>query len=235
MKNGSLPNFQKEITEKMRSILVDWLIDVHLKFKLIPETLFLAINILDRFIAIVFVPKKKLQLVGITSLFIAAKYEEIYPPSIKDFVYVTDKAYQKEELLEMEGKIMSTLQFKLTMASPLFFFERFGRVAKLTSNGMMVGRYILDSILVDLKAMRYLPSVLAAAVVYIARRVELKEGWRKGNLKSSIVEGKDIRHCAFELIGIVNSNDKSALNAAKEKHSIAQTVDLSKNILSIPI
>jgi cyclin B len=79
----------------MRAILVDWLVDVHAKFKLVNETLFLTINLIDRFLEKTLVSRKNLQLVGVTCMFIATKYEEIYPPDLKDFVYVTDKAYTK--------------------------------------------------------------------------------------------------------------------------------------------
>ena len=71
---------QNDINEKMRGILVDWLVDVHIKFKLRPETLFLTINLIDRYLEKVTVPRQKLQLVGVSSMLIACKYEEIYAP-----------------------------------------------------------------------------------------------------------------------------------------------------------
>ena len=83
----------------MRAILVDWLIEVHLKFKLLPETLFLTVNLIDRFLERVQVPRSKLQLVGVTAMMIASKYEEIYAPLVKDFAYITDKAVNSEEIL----------------------------------------------------------------------------------------------------------------------------------------
>jgi len=79
----------------MRAILIDWLIDVHLKFKLVNETMFLTVNLIDRYLEKSQVSRQKLQLVGVTAMFIATKYEEIYPPDLRDFVYVTDKAYTK--------------------------------------------------------------------------------------------------------------------------------------------
>lgn len=93
----------------MRAILLDWLIDVHIKFKLVPETLFLAANLIDRYLEKVSVSRQKLQLLGVSAMLIASKYEEIYPPEVKDFVYVTDKAYSKADILEMEGKILGQL------------------------------------------------------------------------------------------------------------------------------
>jgi hypothetical protein len=79
----------------MRAILVDWLIEVHLKFKLKSETLFLTVNLIDRFLERQKVSRNKLQLVGVTAMMIASKYEEIYPPQIGDFAYITDKAVSK--------------------------------------------------------------------------------------------------------------------------------------------
>ena len=73
---------QPEINDKMRAILVDWLIDVHRKFELSPETLFLTINIIDRFLAVKTVPRRELQLVGISAMLMASKYEEIWPPEV---------------------------------------------------------------------------------------------------------------------------------------------------------
>jgi cyclin B len=83
----------------MRSILIDWLIEVHFKYKLQSETLFIAVRIIDRYLELEKVPKSRLQLVGVTALLVACKYEEIYPPELKDFVFLTDKAYTKEDML----------------------------------------------------------------------------------------------------------------------------------------
>ena len=83
----------------MRSILIDWLIEVHNKFKLLPETLFITVAIIDRFLQRKAISKARLQLVGISALFIACKYEEIYPPDMKDFIFITDETFSKQELI----------------------------------------------------------------------------------------------------------------------------------------
>lgn len=75
-------DFQPELNHKMRAILVDWLIEVHRKFELMPESLYLTINILDRFLSVKTVPRRELQLVGISSMLIACKYEEIWAPEV---------------------------------------------------------------------------------------------------------------------------------------------------------
>ena len=104
---------QEDINEKMRAILIDWLVEVHLKFKLVPESLYLTVNLIDRFLEKEQVNRQRLQLVGVTAMLIACKYEEIYPPIVKDFVYITDNAYTKEEILEMERKMLQTLDFNI--------------------------------------------------------------------------------------------------------------------------
>ena len=97
----------------MRAILVDWLVDVHLKFKLLSETLFLTVNIIDRYLTLKQVQRSKLQLIGVSTMLISTKYEEIYPPTVKDFVYIIDNAYSKEEVLTMESEIVVTLDFDI--------------------------------------------------------------------------------------------------------------------------
>lgn len=93
---------QTEINENMRAILIDWMIDVHLKFKLWPETLFLTVNLLDRYAAKNKIKKAELQLVGVSCMLIAAKYEEIYPPTLKDFTYITNNGFTSKDILAME-------------------------------------------------------------------------------------------------------------------------------------
>ena len=99
----------------MRSILIDWLIEVHLKFKLVPESLYLTVNLIDKYLEKECVHRSKLQLIGVTAMLIACKYEEIYPPIVKDFVYITDSAYTKEEILKMERKMLSMLDFEISI------------------------------------------------------------------------------------------------------------------------
>ena len=85
-----------EITGKMRSILIDWLCQVHHRFHLLQETLYLTVAIIDRFLQEQPISRNKLQLVGVTSMLIASKYEEMYAPEVADFVYITDNAYTKK-------------------------------------------------------------------------------------------------------------------------------------------
>lgn len=102
---------QTEINENVRAILIDWVVSVHSKFKLWPETLYLTVNLIDRYLSIFVVPKVQVQLVGVAAMLIATKYEEIYPPTVKDFLFMSDNAFSKKEVLEMEFKILFALQY----------------------------------------------------------------------------------------------------------------------------
>lgn len=112
--NGFYMRKQRQITEQTRSILVDWLMTVCMKFKCLPETLFITINLIDRFLSLNSIRKDDMQLVGVAALLIATKYEEIYPPTVKDFVYLSESTYSRVQILEMEKKILFDLQFEIT-------------------------------------------------------------------------------------------------------------------------
>ncbi|KAI3987867.1 hypothetical protein MKX01_020981 [Papaver californicum] len=98
-----------QINEKMRMILVDWLIEVHHIYKLSPETLYLTIQIIDRYLSTHLVQRKELQLLGISSMLLASKYEEIWAPKVDDLVYISERAYSKEHVLGMEKSILDKL------------------------------------------------------------------------------------------------------------------------------
>merc|ERR1719369_1188225 len=116
---------QPDISHSMRSILVDWLVEVSEEYKLHDETLYLAVNYIDRFLSQMSVLRGKLQLVGTAAMFIAAKFEEIYPPDATEFVYITDDTYTKRQVLRMEHLILKVLAFDLTPPTIFYFVNRF--------------------------------------------------------------------------------------------------------------
>lgn len=87
------------MTENVRAVLVDWILNIHMKFKLLPETLFITINLIDRFLSVHSVSKDNIQLLGVSALLIATKYEEIYPPTVKDFVYISKNSFTADSIL----------------------------------------------------------------------------------------------------------------------------------------
>ncbi|CDW78450.1 UNKNOWN [Stylonychia lemnae] len=159
---------QTEINDKMRAILVDWLIEVHLKFKLQKETLFITIKIIDRFLEKEIVTKSRLQLVGVTALLIASKYEEIYPPELKDFVFITDKAYTKEHLLAMEFNILSVLSFDITFPTANRFLERYIKLLGNDHDIWSYAQFFIELALIDIRMLQYDSSVVAASAICLA-------------------------------------------------------------------
>jgi G2/mitotic-specific cyclin-B, other len=114
----------------MRGILIDWLIDVHKKFKLKLETLFLSINLIDRICQITAIAKHRFQLLGITSLFIASKYEEIYPPFLSDFAFVCAEAYTQSDILNMETEVLKLIDFNIVNTSTVLLIQAYSIESK---------------------------------------------------------------------------------------------------------
>jgi G2/mitotic-specific cyclin-B, other len=162
---------QAEINDKMRAILIDWLIEVHHKFKLQPETLFITARIIDKYLELEQVSKSRLQLVGVTALLLASKYEEIYPPELKDFVFITDKAYNKEDVLQMEFSILSSLSFDLTFPTTHRFIERYSRLIGCDSRVTNFAYFLSELALIDIRMLQYNSSVTAASALILAYKI----------------------------------------------------------------
>ncbi|KAL3347544.1 hypothetical protein AABB24_021291 [Solanum stoloniferum] len=164
-------DFQPELNHKMRAILVDWLIEVHRKFELMPESLYLTMNILDRFLSVKTVPRRELQLVGISSMLIACKYEEIWAPEVNDFIHISDNAYARDQILQMEKAILGKLEWYLTVPTPYVFLVRYIKASTPNDQEMENMAFFFA----ELGLMNYkttitcCPSMLAASSVYAAR------------------------------------------------------------------
>ncbi|KAH7855728.1 hypothetical protein Vadar_028204 [Vaccinium darrowii] len=160
---------QQEINERMRAILVDWLIEVHHKFELMPETLYLTFNIVDRYLASKSVSRRELQLVGLSAMLMASKYEEIWAPEVNDFVCIADRAYTHSQVLVMEKRILGQLEWNLTVPTPYVFLVRFIK-ASLSDQLMENMVYFLAELgMMNYETIIYCPSMLAASAVYAAR------------------------------------------------------------------
>jgi len=164
---------QTEILPKMRAVLVDWMVGVHLQFHMLQETLFSTVAILDRYLQkeIASVSRKKLQLVGVACMLIAAKYEEIYAPEIKDFVYITDHAYSEREIQKMEVQVLSVLKFDLGRPLPLHFLRRASKAGGVDSATHTLAKYICELGLGVYSLAHIAPSKLSAAALALAMRL----------------------------------------------------------------
>ncbi|KAK6841886.1 cyclin B [Apiospora arundinis] len=178
----SVPNpeymeHQDDLEWKTRGILVDWLIEVHTRFHLLPETLFLAVNIIDRFLSAKVVQLDRLQLVGITAMFIASKYEEVLSPHVQNFVHVADDGFTEAEILSAERFILGTLEYDLSYPNPMNFLRRISKADNYDIQSRTIGKYLMEISLLDHRFMAYRPSHVGAAAMFLARMILDRGEW----------------------------------------------------------
>ena len=218
---------QTEINEKMRSILVDWLIDVHFKFGFTDETLFMTISIIDRYLSISQISRTNFQLLGITALMIACKHEEIDLPKIDDFIYITDNAYVKSEVVKMEEDVLSKLKFEFLYPSPIKFFEYLSFHFNFEKKHHMMGKYLMESFLLDVKNAKYKPSIISCACTYIVMKFFKMKNYQESYHKKfyNLDESREkysehnIKECAKDICLFVDNINKTNYQACVKKYS----------------
>ena len=177
MANPNYMDNQSELEWKMRGILVDWLLEVHTRFRLLPETLFLAVNIIDRFLSSKIVQLDRLQLVGVTAMFIASKYEEVLSPHVQNFRHVADDGFTEEEILQAEKFVLQALDWDLSYPNPMNFLRRISKADNYDVQTRTLGKYLLEISCLDYRFIEYPPSLIAAASMYLARMVLERGEW----------------------------------------------------------
>uniref|UniRef100_A0A0D9UZR6 Cyclin N-terminal domain-containing protein n=1 Tax=Leersia perrieri TaxID=77586 RepID=A0A0D9UZR6_9ORYZ len=160
---------QAEINERMRAILTDWLIEVHYRLMLMPETLYLTVYIIDQYLSLENVTRKEFQLVGVSAMLIACKYEEIWAPLVKDFLCISDNSFSREQVLSTEKSILNKLQWNLTVPTMYMFIIRYLKAALGDKELEHMTFFYAELALVQYSMLFYAPSVVAAAAVYAAR------------------------------------------------------------------
>lgn len=178
-----------EVKDTSRAFLVEWIIDVHRKFRLLPETLYVTVFLIDRYLSFKQIKKSQLHILGVTSLLISTKYEEIYPPELKDLLSVSENKFSRSEVLSMERDMLMTLQFDLTTPSAYRFLERFRRLSTTTANDdqlFFFAQYIMEISLLDASLLKYRPSEIAAASLMLSAKSLRKTAiWNKEMEKAS--------------------------------------------------
>ncbi|KAI4688157.1 uncharacterized protein J4E84_005086 [Alternaria hordeiaustralica] len=192
--NASYMDHQAEIQWSMRSVLMDWLVQVHNRFTLLPETLFLAVNYVDRFLSCKVVSLGKLQLVGATALFVAAKYEEINCPSVQEIVYMVDGAYTADEVLKAERFMLSMLQFELGWPGPMSFLRRISKADDYDLETRTLSKYFLEITVMDERFVGCAPSFLSAGAHCLARFMLKKGDWSQAHVHYSGYTLTQLRH-----------------------------------------
>ncbi|OHE93212.1 cyclin domain-containing protein [Colletotrichum orchidophilum] len=176
---------QAEIQWSMRSVLMDWLVQVHHRFSLLPETLFLTVNYIDRFLSYKVVSIGKLQLVGATALLVASKYEEINCPSLQEIVFMVDNGYKVDEILKAERFMLSMLSFELGFPGPMSFLRRVSKADDYDLETRTLAKYFLEVTIMDERFVASPPSFLAAAAHCLSRLILKKGDWTPAHVHYS--------------------------------------------------
>lgn len=226
---------QTDITGKMRTILIDWMVEVHMKYRLRPETLHLTVNLVDRYLTKISVLRKRLQLVGVVAMFIAAKFEEINPPELHDWVYITDSAYSQEDVLVTECQMLSTLGFQIMVPTAAHFFEGFQKANGCDDVHRQVAQYLLELTLLDMSMLQYKPSLLVAAAMLLSNELLKRcQVWPASMVQTTRYNQAELRSCADDMRRLLE-NDRTAASAqpghlqavhkkfaAPQRHSVSQ-------------
>ena len=237
---------QPEINEKMRAILIDWLIDVNNKFNFTEETLYLAINIIDTYLSLKKIKRCNLQLLGVTALFISCKQNEIIFRRLKEYAYITDNAYNEQDILNMENDIFQTLEFNILFPSALTFFEilchNFGILDKENKDDKKnlefnLGKFLIESFYMSDTSLKYYASTIACSAMYIVMKFFKMKNYQVCydknlfNIKEKITKNNTsniIKECAKEIYSFIGELSKNNLNASIRNFSNEKYGNITK-------
>ncbi|XP_018006504.1 G2/mitotic-specific cyclin-B3 isoform X2 [Hyalella azteca] len=223
---------QSQVTESMRSILVDWMVEVQESFELNHETLYLAVKLVDLHLSKTVISRDQLQLVGSTALFVACKFDERVSPYVDDFLYICDDAYKRKELLAYEIKLLKSVGYDLGIPLSYRYLRRYARCAKVSMEQLTLSRYILELSLMEYQLIDASDSALAAAALllarYITQRREMPEQdknelpdiiWNKTLEHYSGFRMSEVYHLAQVLHTMLTQPPKEHLKTVRNKYN----------------
>lgn len=208
---------QYEINNRMRAIVVNWLIEVHNRFKLLPDTLFLSVILFDRYMSLIHsIEKKRLQLIGVTCLLLACKYEEIFSPEVRDFVCILDHSYEREDLMAQENEVMKLLKFEVTYPSSLKYYEILRLELGIEDCFYDHGCYLLELTLLDSRFSKYSQALVASTVCYMLLKFN-------GDIPEAFydcihISFEDLKKCLIDICYLISSIESSQYNAVVKKY-----------------
>ncbi|KAL8141231.1 hypothetical protein V2J09_007252 [Rumex salicifolius] len=221
-----MEKIQQDINSSMRSILIDWLVEVAEEYRLVPDTLYLTINYIDRYLSGNSVNRQRLQLLGIACMMIAAKYEEICAPQVEEYCYITDNTYLKDEVLHMESAVLNYLKFEMTAPTTKCFLRRFVLAAQACSEVSplqleCMSNYIAELSLLEYNMLRYSPSITAASAIFLAKFIldPSKSPWNSTLQHYTLYEPSRLQDCVRALHQLCLNGNTSNLPAIREKYS----------------
>ena len=222
----------------MRATLIDWLIQLQVGFCLLPETLYLTVGIMDRFLQVDRTIKcDQLQLVAVTSMFIATKYEETQAPHVETYSYITDNAFTKSDILNMEVRILNSINYYISFPLPLHFLRRDSKAGNMSPATHALAKYLLELCLSEYDMCHYKPSLLAAAALCLSMKLLGGQVWTDNLVFYSRYRECDLTQVICKMAAIVKRSNSGKLHAAKNKfkseryHSISQIPHLKSKFI----
>ena len=194
---------------RSRALLVNWMMEICHKFRLVSETLYLSVNLMDRYLSVCACPRDELQLLAVTALFVAAKFEEVSPPVLDDFAYISADRYTTQQIIDFERDLLRAVEWRLTAPCPLLFLRRYSKAAGCDAALHTVGKYLLERALLSSTMLRYPPSLQAAAAVYLAHVLlnRCEPQWTAPLQYHSAYAESEVVPCALELCALLGDND----------------------------
>lgn len=203
-------SFQPHVTGVMRAMLIDWLVEVHNHFNLQPETLFLTVNYIDRFLAKVPVKRENFQLVALTALLIASKYEEVHPVDIEDLVYICERSYTAQQIVVFEKEMLQAFKWQLVVPTGSGFLEYYIDKLSVDLQVAQLATFFSEQALLDFSlSAKYVPSVVASSALLLAQCYAAKDkpelAWVLEFEEVTGYYAKDIWCCVRELSDMLAS------------------------------
>ncbi|XP_076889955.1 cyclin-A2-2-like [Bidens hawaiensis] len=215
---------QLEITQEMRGILIDWLVEVCEEYGLASETFYLTVALIDLYLSKKCISKRRLQLLGITCMLLASKYEEICAPHVEDFCLITDSTYTRADVLEMEHQILDALSFQLSVPTAKKFLRRFLLAAQSSYKAPIIELEFLANYLTELTQteygfLKFLPSLIAASAVYLAKWTldQDEDPWNATLEHYTSYKAAELK-VAVEALQDLQLNNASPLHAIRQKY-----------------
>ncbi|KAF7816824.1 cyclin-A1-1-like [Senna tora] len=237
-----MERIQKDVNSNMRAILIDWLVEVAEEYRLVPDTLYLTVNYIDRYLSGNVMNRQKLQLLGVACMMIAAKYEEICAPQVEEYCYITDNTYFKEEVLQMESAVLNYLKFEMTAPTTKCFLRRFVRAAQGVNEVPSfqlecLTNYIAELSLLEYSMLCYAPSLIAASAIFLAKFIispSIKP-WNSTLQHYTLYEACDLCDCVKDLHRLCLDGLNSSLPAIREKYSQHKYKYVAKKFIPLSI
>lgn len=217
-----------EITVNMRSILVDWMIEVAEEYSLQPETLFLSVAYVDMCLHRLSICRAELQLLGVTCIFIAAKYEEIYAPQIEELCYITDNSYNRTQIIDMERMILNCLNFSVMLTTTNTVLTLLLAQLRVDNICTRFAAFLSEMTLMRGELSHFSPVINAGACIFLA---EFYTGSNAPSVQQFFIKDNEQLQKCIQLLHLnVQEFDKKSYHALSEKYMDNELLHISDQL-----